>query len=1087
MKRSLQLAVILSYSLLGTLASALALAQAATRTAKSCSQQDVQAAIDAAQDGDTVVVPAGTSEYKMVAQGVHALAVKNKGIALIGAGIGRTILKDNTFDPKNPWSGGLLHAEGPAGKALRISGFTFDGTGIKDAGKPAIININGSYAELRIDHCQFLNVNGAIKTDGLMRGLVDHCRYELMEDHALGNPVFCWMKGNGAAAWKTPVRLGSADAIYIEDCHIEFHNPKSNDSPALPTMDGARAVFRHNTVYDGFLEFFGVDSTPRGTASFEVYGNTFTGKCFCAIGLKGGTGVVFNNTIRGDFQKQPIWATEHRAGGPRQSYPAMDQIGRGRDAGADAVQPQPLEPVYAWNNKYNGEPCELKVRRFYPREEEYIQEGRDFFNAPKPGYTPLPYPHPAVKGESPIFADAKTGTVPDPAVAAPAAGGPPTQREIVKRAMHQRGDDPWPRGAGHVLLAIPGSQQPEKGYHEPGGSFSPAVGSFGVSIWVRDSAGNLKATSDGLPMEQIRQRFCWPDPKGVPAINTVTPHYEATWACTGIGSATLDLQERGDSGERLELVIRSVGPAGGPIERIEWDGKRLRINDRWTVSAEPEPKAVFVGHEGDPGWKTERTAARQWRGEDGWGYARMELAGGATRLTISSAPSPPAPLRAPTEGWSGEKGVIASPLSYPAVRSMLTLDLPDQRFVDCLNAQVAHLMMGLLDRRTPPGDPTNYPLAWQRDGVATVAGLMRAGQVEVAKELCKYFAENDFFGGFGAEGDAPGQGLRTMEDVAVRVQDPALDRWLWPHACRKAELILQMASTEKRMRMPYVGPIVPEHRKRNDLDLLCDPARNGLIIGRMDFGRPASYITAVSCQGLRAAAALARRLKHPKEAERWLAAAEGLQKAWLAAPQWKEPRTYISGLWPTWVAAPEKAAYREQLERHSDPRSYLPWTYFSAAMTHQWLFLDQPERVWQNFEWFCGAQTSPGLYTWWEGTHEENTFHLWENVRGWVSPPHVTPHYWTAGEMLALEVDMLAYVDESGSEPVLVIGGGVPKAWVGKPLRVAGLPTSAGLVDWSWREGKMHVTVHGRRPKLRLGAAFGAAEPVESAIGDASR
>ncbi len=102
-------------------------------------------------------------------------------------------------------------------------------------------------------------------------------------------------------------------------------------------------------------------------------------------------------------------------------------------------------------------------------------------------------------------------------------------------------------------------------------------------------------------------------------------------------------------------------------------------------------------------------------------------------------------------------------------------------------------------------------------------------------------------------------------------------------------------------------------------------------------------------------------------------------------------------------------------------------------MTHQWLLLDQPDRVWRNFEWFCSMQTSPGLYTWWEGTREENTFHLWENVRGWVKPPHVTPHYWTAGEILALQVDMLAYVDESGSEPVLVIGGGVPKPWIGQP------------------------------------------------------
>jgi hypothetical protein len=59
-----------------------------------------------------------------------------------------------------------------------------------------------------------------------------------------------------------------------------------------------------------------------------------------------------------------------------------------------------LEPVYAWNNKYNGGPCDLKVRRFYPREEEYIQEGRDFFNALKSGYTPLSYPHPVVAADT---------------------------------------------------------------------------------------------------------------------------------------------------------------------------------------------------------------------------------------------------------------------------------------------------------------------------------------------------------------------------------------------------------------------------------------------------------------------------------------------------------------------------------------------------------------------------------------------------------------------------------------------------------------------------------------------------------------
>jgi hypothetical protein len=466
-------------------------ASAATLTAKSCSQEDVQAAIDAAGDGDTVIVPAGTSEYRTAVPNTPALRIRDKGIALLGAGIGKTILKDNTYDTgKTHWgSEGMIRAQGKKGAVLRISGFEFDGSGILNAGKTVVVGVSGHYAKVRIDHCQFLNVCSAVQINGDVCGVVDHCRYELMEDHQLGNPGFCGVYGTSATAWQTPTQLGDANAVYIEDCHIEFHNPKSNDSPALATMDGARAVFRHNTVEDGFLEFFGVDSRPRGTQRFEVYDNSFSGKCFCAIGLKGGTGVVFDNTIDGRFNRYPLWATEYRVGGPRQKigkcdgtgpadgnaplngdteaytgghsggdgeatlqcagrswtpdalvgcavwnttdgsvgkitansentitavleggkrnswntrdgfkvtngYPALDQIGRGCDASADVVQPQKAAPVYAWGNTYNGAPCPLRTRGYYPREEEYIREGRDFFNMPKPGYTPLAYPHP---------------------------------------------------------------------------------------------------------------------------------------------------------------------------------------------------------------------------------------------------------------------------------------------------------------------------------------------------------------------------------------------------------------------------------------------------------------------------------------------------------------------------------------------------------------------------------------------------------------------------------------------------------------------------------------------------------------------
>ena len=182
----------------------------------------------------------------------------------------------------------------------------------------------------------------------------------------------------------------------------------------------------------------------------------------------------------------------------------------------------------------------------------------------------------------------------------------------------------------------------------------------------------------------------------------------------------------------------------------------------------PEPEAVWVGHEGDPGWKSKRQEAHAWAGQDGWGYARIELARGRpSKITLRES-TPPAPSR----------------LRYEAVRWVLELDLPDPRFVDCLNAQVAHLMMGLLDRRTPPGEPTNYPLAWQCDGAAVIQGLARAGWLDVARQLVTYFAENDFFGGFGAEDAAQARRCECWK-TWPRVHDPGAGRWRGPTCAAK--------------------------------------------------------------------------------------------------------------------------------------------------------------------------------------------------------------------------------------------------------------------------------------------------------------
>jgi hypothetical protein len=391
--------------------------------------------------------------------------------------------------------------------------------------------------------------------------------------------------------------------------------------------------------------------------------------------------------------------------------------------------------------------------------------------------------------------------------------------------------------------------------------------------------------------------------------------------------------------------------------------------------------------------------------------------------------------------------------------------------------------MSLVANETRPGDPINYPLSWQRDAAYIIVALTRAGHLARAEGLAAYLAEHDFFGGFGAEADAPGLGIWALNELAVGLDRPDFEAQMWPHVLRKANLIEQMMTLEEPLYHEFSGPVVPFLAGSPDASLVAGTPDNGLglINGRMDHHRPLLYVTAVSYPGLLDAAEFARRLGHEAEADRWQSAADNLQQAWgrgLQTSEANNERTYISGLWPTWIAAPEMTAeYENNLDQRwqnarSNDGGFVNrplWTYFEIGEAHQWLYLERLDRVWETLDWFWTNQTAPGLYTWWEGSGEENTFHQWEKVRGWVNPPYVTPHYWTTAEMLLLQLDMLVYTRADGS---LVIGGGVPESWLDSPMQVGPIPIATGSVEWQWDGDQLTITVEGDPVPVSPGPSF---------------
>ncbi len=294
---------------------------AATINAASCSQADVQAAINSASNGDTVVVPAGSCIWP------YPRIVINKSLAIIGAGIDVTTITGAGFKVirgTDNW---------------RISGFTFDNqwyttdiTGsIQVSGSPY-----GPGSELagcknfRIDHNKFMHygpqlssgcANGysSIRIVGFSYGVIDNNQFYDSKSESI---IYC---GDGDASWTRGGGIGGYDngTVFIEDNTWSLSTETTHGNCAANASDsasGSRVVFRYNKVYDAVgvkqlapVEthgFEGLCSVSYGSSgySLEVYNNEFhnehTSTGVFPAHFRGGQGVAFNNLYYGS-----VWAS----------------------------------------------------------------------------------------------------------------------------------------------------------------------------------------------------------------------------------------------------------------------------------------------------------------------------------------------------------------------------------------------------------------------------------------------------------------------------------------------------------------------------------------------------------------------------------------------------------------------------------------------------------------------------------------------------------------------------------------------------------------------------------------------------------
>lgn len=394
--------------------------------AKSCNLSDVTDAVAIANTGDTIKVPAGACVW------TSGLKVQ-KGITLLGAGAGQTVITRSN-GRNNDY---IISISNNDSSFSRISGFTFIFLGNTER---YIYGIVSMLPQFRIDHNEFLDKdNDAIctYTDGFTTGLIDKNSFE---DCYYNFRYFGKFYGDSNAyysdGWERPIKPGSSLATFFEDNSITY---SGNADPGAITSGGTyggRVVWRYNSVSDpnpsislgeidahgnqapvigqqnlgheNFEPGYQTSSTNvhRGVVQYEIYNNivNVAHNLGRYISLRGGTGLIFNNTFTG-YNSPSVWMWEEEANRfaswsqtyPRVNfYPAWDQINN----------------VFIWGNTLNGQVTSGSVSQ--DGSQFFIQKDRDYYDrAPNLsgdiwyGYTPFTYPHPLSQiGISPALINA---------------------------------------------------------------------------------------------------------------------------------------------------------------------------------------------------------------------------------------------------------------------------------------------------------------------------------------------------------------------------------------------------------------------------------------------------------------------------------------------------------------------------------------------------------------------------------------------------------------------------------------------------------------------------------------------------------
>jgi hypothetical protein len=274
------------------------------------SAASVQGLQNAALDGDTITLPAGTFQWTGHVTITKAITLQGQTTVAgdhttpVITATDQTTIVDN-ISPR----GQIMGISVATGKVTRISGITFSGVGGSNiASANGALRVSG-LGQIRIDHCHFTalwQIN-AVAFYARIYGVMDHCVVDnpppqMMQQRAFNGTAGTGGSGNGDLEFSQPMGYGGPNFIFMEDCYL--NNNTGNAGLANCGWDsawGGKYVLRYNKLFNViYLNHGTEEGRNRGGRGYEAYNNDHVFSTSTGLdGLRTGSIVVHDNTYSG--------------------------------------------------------------------------------------------------------------------------------------------------------------------------------------------------------------------------------------------------------------------------------------------------------------------------------------------------------------------------------------------------------------------------------------------------------------------------------------------------------------------------------------------------------------------------------------------------------------------------------------------------------------------------------------------------------------------------------------------------------------------------------------------------------------------